>query len=339
MVDLALLESAFLTAMGAWLLVLGGAFLLNRGRTIDRVSSILLALAGVYAILWQQPALLGVGEAFHVQLAQPVFLSLLSAAIFLWTYWLFERHADRLEDALSLEQTLVDVLSHDLRNPIAEAQLGVQQLTRSDPQLADDLAGVQANLRKATAVMENGLVYSRLASGAPTLPRQRIDLAELVASAVEAHRERADVKDVTVETRSPSPAPVEASPLIERAVENLLDNAIKFTPEGSTVSIAIETLPGHVRLTVDDEGPGIDPPDREPLLERFARRPDADRGSGLGLAIVRRLVELHDGEMAIEDAPGGGARVGFRIPSTGEGDLCPQPPTVHEAEPDRGWPT
>jgi signal transduction histidine kinase len=127
-VDLAALEAVFATLTGGWLIVLGGAFLLRR--RVDTVSPALLVLAGIYVLLWRGPALDGLdpSEAFHVSIAQPVFLLLLAGAVFPWVYGLFERHADGLErsqaklaEALSLQHTLVDGLNHDVRNPLAAA--------------------------------------------------------------------------------------------------------------------------------------------------------------------------------------------------------------------------
>lgn len=343
MVDLAMLESTFLLAMGAWLMVLGGAFLLSR-RTVDRASAVLLVLAGVYAILWQQPALLGVGEAFHVALAQPVFLSLLSGAIFLWTYWLFEQHVDRLEraldtleESLALEQTLVDVLSHDLRNPIAEAKLDVQKLAREDPDLDDRLAPIETKLSEATDVMENGLVYSRLASHNEPMHREVLDLTDVVTSSVDTHRQRAEAKDVDLAIEGPETLHAEVNPLIGQAVANLVDNAIKFAPEGSAVTVHLAASPDRVRVAVEDEGPGIPPDKRDELLRRFGTETGIEQGSGLGLAIVRRLVHLHGGEIEITESQAGGARVAFSLPRTPDEIDAPSSPVTLDPDAFRGW--
>lgn len=332
MVDLGLLESVFLLAMGGWLIVLGGAFLLSR-RRIDRASALLLVLAGVYAILWQQPTILGFGEAFHVALAQPVFLSLLSGAIFLWTYWLFEQHVERLqqalsglEDSLSLERTLVDVLSHDLQNPMAAASLDVQQMAREHPEFQERLDRIERKIQRASDVMENGVVYSRLASQSDTPPMTTLDLVEQVEDAVEDARRHAEEKGVQLEIRAPEALPIEASPLIERAVGNLVDNAVEHSPHEGTVAVAVEGGPDSAVISVADEGPGISPEDRERLLERFARNSDDDDGNGLGLAIVRRLVEIHEGRLDIRDSPAGGALIEIEIPRSPPGEPG-SPPT------------
>lgn len=318
-VDLATLEAVFLVAMGGWLIVLGGAFLLGQ-RTVDRVSSLLLVLAGVYAILWQQPALLGVGEAVHVAIAQPVFLLLLSGAIFLWTYWLFERHVERLEvtlsdleDSLRLERTLVDILGHDLRNPIASAKLGVDSLAREHPSLADELEPVQDDLRKATDAMNNGVVVSRLSSATEETPMEVLDLAEMTREVVEDRQAHATELGVDIQAQVPEDLQVEASPLLRHAIANLLDNALEFSPEGGRVTVSLGVEDEELVLSVVDQGPGIPAEERERLFDRFEKGGEST-GAGLGLAIVDRLVSLHGGEIEVGERPGSGTRAEMRLP-------------------------
>jgi two-component system sensor histidine kinase MprB len=106
------------------------------------------------------------------------------------------------------------------------------------------------------------------------------------------------------------------APALERAVTNLLDNAAKWGPPGSTVTIRLEAVGGVGRLTVDDEGPGIAEADRENVFDRFWRAEEsrAMPGSGLGLSIVRQVVERHSGRVGAGTAPGGGARLVVELP-------------------------
>ena len=106
---------------------------------------------------------------------------------------------------------------------------------------------------------------------------------------------------------------------LRRAVANLVDNAIRVSPPGACVSIRAGAGPDGVRLEVVDEGPGIAADEQARVFERFWRadesRSRASGGSGLGLAIVRRIVELHDGTVSVESAPGRGARFTIRLPA------------------------
>lgn len=330
-VDLATLEAVFLVAMGGWLIVLGGAFLLSQ-RTVDRVSAVLLALAGVYAILWQEPAMLGMGEALHTAIAQPVFLLLVSGAIFLWIYWLFERHVEQLEtardelgQALTLERTLFDVFSHDLRNPLATAILDLEALARRQPDLADELEPIEEEIERASDVMANGLAYTRLSGHEEDVEVGPLDLVTVVDQAVDHCRRRADAADVELEVQTPDQLSIAGSPLLERAIENVLDNAIKFSPAGGRVLVSVEDGSDRAIVSVVDQGPGVPDEEQGGMFERFSQGDPRDRGAGLGLAIVDQVVELHDGRIEVTDAPGGGTAVRLTFPKQGPPRAQPTP--------------
>jgi signal transduction histidine kinase len=109
--------------------------------------------------------------------------------------------------------------------------------------------------------------------------------------------------------------------LFERAVANLIDNALKFCPRGSTVTLAAERIDGRVAVSVADDGPGIPAADLPQLFDRFYQSrltvapATADGGRGLGLAIVKRIAELHGGDVAVESTLGRGTRVVLTLPA------------------------
>jgi signal transduction histidine kinase len=102
-------------------------------------------------------------------------------------------------------------------------------------------------------------------------------------------------------------------------IRNLLDNAIRYSPRGGTVSITVANHHGQVELAVRDEGPGIEPPELEHVFERFYRgnpsRPPAGEGSGLGLAICREIAEAHGGGMSATSTVGHGSTFRLRLPA------------------------
>jgi signal transduction histidine kinase len=117
------------------------------------------------------------------------------------------------------------------------------------------------------------------------------------------------------------PAAVEVDvELFERAVANLLDNALKYSPPNGTVTLGLQAGPGDVVVTVSDQGPGIAAGDLPHLFDRLYRGRDnvapasSDEGKGLGLAIVKRIVELHGGTVTVHSAPGQGTRVALTLP-------------------------
>ena len=113
----------------------------------------------------------------------------------------------------------------------------------------------------------------------------------------------------------PSRAPVEMNALAEEIFENLLDNAVKYSPEGSAVKVTVSREGKDWRVSVADRGPGIPDEHKESVFERFKRRDKKGvHGSGLGLAIARRVAVLHGGAAWVEDNPGGGSIFSVRLP-------------------------
>jgi two-component system phosphate regulon sensor histidine kinase PhoR len=106
---------------------------------------------------------------------------------------------------------------------------------------------------------------------------------------------------------------------LERVLSNLIDNAVKYCPEGTAIIVAAEDLGGRIRVTVSDDGPGIEAQHLPRLFERFYRcdpgRSRAMGGTGLGLSIVKHLVEAMGGTVQVESTPGRGARFSFTVPT------------------------
>lgn len=330
-VDLALMEAIALTLMGAWLVVIGGVFVLS-GR-VDRASSLLLVLAGAYAILWQEPTLLGFGpeSVFHVSLAQPVFLFLLSGAVFLWAYWLFQEHVGMLEeasedlsDALTVERTLIDILSHDLRNHLTTAQTRLSQVDRGVP-YEEHAPQISRSLDRIETTIANSLLYSRLTVG-KNLETEPLNLVDLSQAALETLDAQAHSEGITLELDAPRRIEAEVTPLLQHAVENLVANAIKFSPAGSQVTVRVAAHDGTARIQVEDDGPGLPSERAEELFERFSRgEGEVEDGAGLGLAIVERLARIHDGTVNATSTPSGGTRIDLTLPSHPEQPINERP--------------
>lgn len=319
-IELAMVEALAVVVMGIMLILIAGGFLL---RDSDTASAALLAIAGMYALLWQEPALVGFApdEFAHVGLAQAGFVFFLSAAIFLWAYWLFQEHVAALEtatadlgEALEIEKTLLDILSHDLRNPLTIAHTGLATLKRKGEVPADRTAVIESSLLRAERIVEDSLVYSRLSSAGDLEPMP-LDLRETAQEAIDALRPNAELRNVQLVLEGPEQVPVEATPLIQHAIENLIDNAIDHSPAGGTVRTRLDRRSDAILIEVADEGPGLDPGQRERLFERFEQGSEpVDGGTGLGLSIVRRLVDAHEGSIDVRRSEMGGACVSLRLP-------------------------
>jgi two-component system sensor histidine kinase MprB len=227
----------------------------------------------------------------------------------------FNRLLAALEQSRLLQAQLVADASHELRTPLTSLRTNIEVLQRADEL---DPADREALRRDALAQVDEltKLVADvvELARGeAPEALREEIELGDLVSTTVaraELHARAVGVSfDVDV-----APSRVRGAPgRLERAVANLLDNAVKWSPPGGTVEVA--SAAGQV--TVRDHGPGIPEADLSKVFDRFYRAPAARSmpGSGLGLAIVREVVEAEGGTVRAGNDPGGGALVEIRLPA------------------------
>jgi len=155
------------------------------------------------------------------------------------------------------------------------------------------------------------------------IEREPVDLRVVVAAALRVAQPLLQAKDQVLELDLPEPLPCRGDMRrLEQVVINLLANAHRHTPRGTRIAITGAADAHVARLTVADDGPGIPVEEQEAIFRRFYRLGVAGDGSGLGLAIVRRLVELHGGQIAVESAPGAGARFHLTLPAAAMGDIA-----------------
>ena len=224
----------------------------------------------------------------------------------------------------------VSNLSHDLRSPLTATVACLETLEarwQADPARDDDrrLVGVALrNTRNAARMVLSLGDLALLDEPEFALHPMRLDLAEVLDDIALRFAERAAQRGVALrfEQRGSAPPVAEVDvELFERALANLLDNALKFTPSGRAIVIAAEATAAGVRVSVADEGAGIPAADLPHLFDRLYQSRSSvapatsDEGKGLGLAIVKRIVELHGGTVAVASAPGRGTTVTIELPA------------------------
>jgi two-component system sensor histidine kinase KdpD len=220
-----------------------------------------------------------------------------------------------------LRAAMFSSVTHDLRTPLASIKAGVTSLldttTIFDPeQQRDLLLTILEETDRLNRLVGNILDLARIRAGA-LIPRRVSTDVEEVAEAVVA-RMRPRLATVRIDLQLSEALPeIPADPVqLDQVLTNLLENAARHSPVGGTVQVSVGRDDGAVQLRVVDQGPGIDPADREKVFEPFYRgREDPERpGSGLGLAIARAIVTAHGGQIWIEGGAAGGAAVVLELP-------------------------
>jgi PAS domain S-box-containing protein len=236
---------------------------------------------------------------------------------------------ERLRALDEMKDAFLQAVSHDMRTPLTSV-LGLTLTLRRGHQalpaaeLGDLLARLEGNARKLDRLLTNLLDLDRLARGALTLERRRVDLGELVGGIVkEAEAELLGERPVSLET---SPVLVAVDPAkVERIVENLLANAARHTREDTPVWVRVEARDEGGLVVVEDAGPGVPAEARQTIFEPFQQGPSITAhapGSGIGLALVAYFAGMHGGRAWVEDRPGGGASFRVLLPDAAEHDLA-----------------
>jgi heavy metal sensor kinase len=232
---------------------------------------------------------------------------------------------DRIRGGVEQQRRLVADASHELRTPLASMRAELDVSLRADdlsPAAREVLASVRDDVDRMSRTVDDLLTLAEADDHRLALGRGQVDLQQLARQAGRAIQPIAAHRAVTVEVNG-QPALVDGDPeRLRQAVGNLLDNAVKFSPDGGRVAITTRNSGGVARLTVTDEGPGVPPEDRARIFERFFRgdssRTRGTGGSGLGLAIVHEIVTAHGGRVWAEEAEPPGSTFSIELPGTSQ---------------------
>jgi signal transduction histidine kinase len=222
---------------------------------------------------------------------------------------------ERLAAARSSQDRLIADAAHELRTPLAAMRAGIDVALRRDrpaAQLRETLEHTLVEVARLSDLSSSLLDLAALR--ASPLQRSRGDLVNVLIEAVDAARALAEERGCVVRMHAPNSALAEFSgPAIRQALDNLLHNAIKFSPPAATVEVTLDERVDAWVFAVVDGGPGVPADAREAIFEPFHRLGRTDPGGGLGLAIVRDVAARHHGRAWVEDAESGGARFLFTL--------------------------
>ena len=225
----------------------------------------------------------------------------------------------RVRQAFEAQKSFVADAAHELRSPLAALKLQVQGLQRAGDDATRERAvqRLNAGIDRATRLVEQLLVLARHQAGTAAAPAQPVSLAEVARMAVADAMPAAQARGMDLGVPQADAGEVDGhAEALRILMRNLLDNALKYAPEGGTVDLSVRREGASLVLAVEDSGPGIAEEERERVLDRFHRVPGTEApGSGLGLAIVKAIAELHGAALRLgrSDRLGGlRAEVEFR---------------------------
>jgi len=231
----------------------------------------------------------------------------------------------RLASAFDRERRFTADAAHELRTPLSALKTQAQVALRAsdDAERRAALEQLLAGVDRASHLIDQLLTLARLEPGAHPIQRQSLQLRPILVDVLSQLGGKAVAKDLNLELTGEADPTVAGEPVsLSMLVRNLVDNAIRYTPSGGMVTVAIDedAKSGVVELTVTDTGPGIEPALRERVFDPFYRGLGSGTpGCGLGLAIVRQIAELHDARVELDDNPAGSGlrvRVIFPRPAT-----------------------
>jgi two-component system, sensor histidine kinase and response regulator len=232
---------------------------------------------------------------------------------------------ERLRELNEEKDEFMGIAAHDLRSPL-NAVKGYSEMVLEDPALGRENAALMQRIHEAAARMaemvQNLLDANRIERGEMKLNLAPTDLAPALNSVIEEQRSRAAAKQQTIHLEiEPGPARVLVDPSVAvQVLENLVSNAVKYSPSGREIFVRLQKHPAEMRVEVQDQGPGLSAEDQKKLFGKFARlsaKPTGgEHSTGLGLSIVKKMVEAMNGKVWCESELGRGATFIVEFPAT-----------------------
>ncbi len=231
----------------------------------------------------------------------------------------------KVQDSLQSQQDFVANVSHEFKTPLTSIQGFAQAIydeaitTKKDRKNAANI--ILGETERLNHLVNDLLVLARFDAGTMNLDKTRVDINQLVGNTLERFKFQIASKKLKVDEQLPGKISlVIDGEKISQVLNNLIDNAIKFSPAGSQIGAATRHVDGWVSIDISDSGPGISKEDQKRIFERFfqvdkSRKGGPGRGVGLGLAIARQIVQAHGGDIKVTSRPGEGSTFMVKLPS------------------------
>jgi two-component system, OmpR family, sensor kinase len=231
----------------------------------------------------------------------------------------FNGMAERIELLVAHDRGVLQDLSHELRSPLARLHLilDLAQHSATPGEAATHFKHAEQEIARMDRMTSEMLALSRLEGGLPGMERDSVDIAELAKDRLDAARVEAEARGIQLQLHSSGPVFVRGSGiLLERALDNIIANAIKFSPDNNHVDVEVQQHQSSAEVRIRDHGPGVPAEELGLLFRPFFRGTNAvhANGHGLGLAIVHRVVQVHGGDVIAQNADDGGLVVTVRLP-------------------------
>jgi signal transduction histidine kinase len=235
-----------------------------------------------------------------------------------------EQQNEDLRRLDAIKSRFLGMVAHDLRNPIASIQMSAELLADREASLDPEerqvfLSDINRQAGYMVDLIDDLLDVTKIESGRLDLHEEAIDICEFLGDTVRRHTNLAARKSIAVTLMSHHEGIVQADrKRLRQVLDNLISNAVKFSPPGTAVEVSHRRQRGSWRVEVIDQGPGLTDADRQRVFEYYttlsAQPTGGENSTGLGMAITRRVVEAHGGEVGVDSRPGTGSTFWFSIP-------------------------
>jgi two-component system, OmpR family, sensor kinase len=234
----------------------------------------------------------------------------------------FDAMAGRLQEQVDAKERLLQDISHELRSPLARMRVALGLARQSGASTDLQLNRIEQEAERLNALIGQLLTLSRLGSDGASISADSVDLVDLLDTIARDAAFEGQARGVRIEWQPPGTTVTVRGDavLLASAIENVVRNALRYTPERSTVALAVALLGRErVAVTVEDEGPGVPEAELKQIFAPFHRVAESrgrdTGGDGLGLAITDRVMQAHHGTARAENRPGGGLRVTLEMPT------------------------